>query len=414
MTPELPPLPQASEPLACEDADALVDGLRDGWLEPAQRAALEEHLEACASCRATLESIDRIGSTARALGDHAAARVDWGALRTRIEPVAAPAPAVARPVASPRRTPSWRHAAIAAAPPLTPGRLAAASVALAAAATLAGFAIAWRVDAPARPAAPARVARDDASSAPRTGPRDERAPDRTDDLAASHAPRPIDPIDEPTATPRDAASPSATDDAGSPTAPPADAPTTTEPEAPAPPTRTAPPSTTTDATTTTADASPPATARRDRLLARLDALAAIEGAAAARARGEMPIPEDDGSGSPTPVGPAASLAAPSFATGDVPDLEALLSERLPAKLRKRVARTLAELDGDRARAALERVLRGADDADARATAAWALAVRSDPEARDALARAAEADPSPYVRNAARAALSNVPTRRRSR
>lgn len=57
----------------------------DGELDGADRGALEAHLESCANCRSTLESLRRVTARAATLTDRAPATDGWAQLRSSIE-----------------------------------------------------------------------------------------------------------------------------------------------------------------------------------------------------------------------------------------------------------------------------------------------------------------------------------------
>ena len=51
--------------ISCTQADLLLDGLLDGGLQGHERHAVEEHLAACAACRATLQGLRDLQAAAR-------------------------------------------------------------------------------------------------------------------------------------------------------------------------------------------------------------------------------------------------------------------------------------------------------------------------------------------------------------
>ena len=100
----------------------------DGGLRPRERRRLDQHLETCADCRATLDELRTVIRRAPALAREAPAEFDlWPGIAHRL---------------TPRRSPWWRPLVLA--PPAPPFRLAVPAVAFAVVLAL-GAGLAWKL-----------------------------------------------------------------------------------------------------------------------------------------------------------------------------------------------------------------------------------------------------------------------------
>jgi hypothetical protein len=95
----------------CTEIQTQVSAFADGDLDPAERATVQAHLDACAACRGVLRDLEQLRSTARHLGGLTPPPHVWMEIAGRIR-LDAPPPAAAEPRAS--RTALWQWTALAA------------------------------------------------------------------------------------------------------------------------------------------------------------------------------------------------------------------------------------------------------------------------------------------------------------